>query len=365
MVGYRNVVEGCQRAAEMLGIPTKEVIIETSPEQVDWQNIRSRMQSFIESYGIRLVVGDSLVLGRVRLGNVNVRLITSGEEAILQAYEEAIHLIRVIDEEKKQTEQFRVVLDFVHDGVIAINETGHITVINPVASEILGIQNIDAIGKPLRQLIRNTRLDKVLQTGVPEIDQLHRLKNTGIVTNRVPIIVNGRIHGAVATFQEVKKLQDAEQKIRQNLYAKGLTTKYTFRDILSEDERIRRLIRLAKEYARTNATVLVQGESGTGKELFAQAIHSAGARSRGPFVAVNCSPCRRIFWKVSFLAMWRALSPGQRKRESRVYLNWRTAVQFFLMKSATWTKGSRPGFSEYWKSARLCESVQIPLFQWI
>jgi len=289
VVGYRNVVEGCQRAAEMLGIPTKEVIIETSPEQVDWQNIQSRMQSFIESYGIRLVVGDSLVLGRVRLGDVNVRLIASGEEAILQAYEEATHLIRVIDEEKKQTEQFRVVLDFVHDGVIAINETGHITVINPVASEILGIHNIDVIGKPLRQLIRNTRLDKVLQSGVAEIDQLHRLKNTRIVTNRVPIVVNGRIHGAVATFQEVKKLQDAEQKIRQDLYAKGLTTKYTFRDILSGDERIRRLIRLAKVSASTNDTVVVQGASGTGKELFAQAIHAAGTRSRGPFVAVNCS----------------------------------------------------------------------------
>jgi serine/threonine-protein kinase PknK len=34
--------------------------------------------------------------------------------------------------------------------------------------------------------------------------------------------------------------------------------------------------------------VIIQGESGTGKELVAHAIHDAGARARGPFIALNC-----------------------------------------------------------------------------
>ncbi len=41
--------------------------------------------------------------------------------------------------------------------------------------------------------------------------------------------------------------------------------------------------------ARSPATVLITGESGTGKELVANAIHSAGERPNGPFVAVNCA----------------------------------------------------------------------------
>jgi transcriptional regulator with PAS, ATPase and Fis domain len=41
--------------------------------------------------------------------------------------------------------------------------------------------------------------------------------------------------------------------------------------------------------AGSDATVLVLGESGTGKEMVARVLHSRSARSRGPFVAINCA----------------------------------------------------------------------------
>jgi DNA-binding NtrC family response regulator len=52
---------------------------------------------------------------------------------------------------------------------------------------------------------------------------------------------------------------------------------------------MRELFAVLELASPSDATVLVEGESGTGKELAARAVHDHSARSRGPFVVVDCS----------------------------------------------------------------------------
>jgi len=49
----------------------------------------------------------------------------------------------------------------------------------------------------------------------------------------------------------------------------------------------------SKAAAGSDSTILLLGESGTGKDVFAQAIHNASGRNRGPFVAINCGAIPR------------------------------------------------------------------------
>jgi len=58
--------------------------------------------------------------------------------------------------------------------------------------------------------------------------------------------------------------------------------------IIGTADRMQAVYRVIEKVSRTEATVLVTGESGTGKELVARAIHQAGPRADGPFIAVNC-----------------------------------------------------------------------------
>jgi transcriptional regulator with GAF, ATPase, and Fis domain len=66
-----------------------------------------------------------------------------------------------------------------------------------------------------------------------------------------------------------------------------------FGELLGASAAMRRLYPLLEDYARRDATVLIQGETGTGKEVVAETIHEASPRRGRPFVIVDCSALAR------------------------------------------------------------------------
>ncbi len=57
--------------------------------------------------------------------------------------------------------------------------------------------------------------------------------------------------------------------------------------IITQDERLLKLLQDAREVASLDITVIIYGESGTGKDLLAKFIHQHSRRRDGPFVPVN------------------------------------------------------------------------------
>jgi DNA-binding NtrC family response regulator len=62
-----------------------------------------------------------------------------------------------------------------------------------------------------------------------------------------------------------------------------------FGPLLGASPAMQEVYRFIELAAASSAPVLITGETGTGKELVARTIHQMSGRTKGPFVAVNCS----------------------------------------------------------------------------
>jgi PAS domain S-box-containing protein len=181
--------------------------------------------------------------------------------------------------------------------LVVVDREGRIIYINHNYCEFLEVNREETIGRHVTEVIENTRMHIVAETGKEELADLQFIKGNYMIANRVPIIKNGEIIAAFGTVF----FRDTQEWMKMDSHVKSLLTrmqpyiqkidsgvKYTLDDILGESQQIISLKEKVKMVSNSDISILIRGESGTGKELFAHSIHQLSSRSQKPFIKVNC-----------------------------------------------------------------------------
>jgi len=131
---------------------------------------------------------------------------------------------------------------------------------------------------------------------MPKMDGLAFIREARKRSGAIPVLVitgYATVENAVDVMKEdvcdylMKPFSlDALTGTVEAILSRGMSSE---KPMISEDEKMKNLMTLARSVAASDMTVLILGESGTGKEMLARYIHKSSRRWRKPLVAVNCA----------------------------------------------------------------------------
>jgi transcriptional regulator with PAS, ATPase and Fis domain len=186
-----------------------------------------------------------------------------------------------------------------YESLVIANNDGKLEFLDRGSEKSFGFPEGGAKGVAITDLIRDSAIPRVLETGTPIIGRVFDVKGISNIGSTYPLIKDGEIVGAIGrlifrSLEEVERINTEIGRLRKEV--KFLRERqrhqhcalYTFGNILGISKAIKSVIEMSKKVAFIDTDVLIVGESGTGKELFAQAIHNY-VNSEKPFVRVNSS----------------------------------------------------------------------------
>jgi len=108
----------------------------------------------------------------------------------------------------------QLILNSTHDAMISVDLDGIITVFNTAAEKLTGIKVKDAMGRFVGDVVMDTRLPFILETGESELNRQQNLGNIKIITNRMPVKDdNGNMIGAIAVFRDITEVIKLAEEI--------------------------------------------------------------------------------------------------------------------------------------------------------
>lgn len=205
------------------------------------------------------------------------------------------------------------------EGTLAVDDLGQVAWINDKYAAFLGLKAPeDALGKAVEEVIPNSRMREILQTGKPILLDIMMIREQPLVVMRIPLKDDsGKVIGAIgfALYDRLQRLKPLVSKFAELQWALANTqkelaqlrhTKYSISSFVGVSPVSLELKHRARRAAQLDTTVLLLGETGSGKELLAHGIHAASGRAGKPFVGINIAAVPETLLEAEFFGV----SPG-------------------------------------------------------
>lgn len=237
---------------------------------------------------VEAIVGPGLVTELAeRAGMTGIFLYS--QDSVRAAFETALDVARFGRIEAQRRERIDTILRHLRDGVVAVDLMGRIEAINASMARMLDVTPSAVVGRMLDEVAPALGIAHTLESAQPELESIVSMVGKTYVINRIPLLDQGVLSGALLTCQDSQAFTRVDRTLRSRHRPRHLAARYRLDDLIGESAAMTQTRALAQRYALTDSTVLIHGESGTGKELLAQGIHNASPRRDYPFVAINCA----------------------------------------------------------------------------
>lgn len=222
------------------------------------------------------------------------------EPELRASIEVALHKQLMDRQSREKGRWFLATLQAIGEGVITVDSSERVLLMNPAAEAWTGWRQPDALGKPIEQVFRlksegsdSNPAKRALEAAAlaefasPSVLVAKNGMSRQVGGTAAPMRDHrGRITGAVLVFGDATESgssQPSSELIADRRSAGSV-------EIIAESPAMRQVTNFAARVAASEvSTILIEGESGSGKDVIARFIHANSRRQQGPFLAINCA----------------------------------------------------------------------------
>ncbi|WP_123054096.1 sigma 54-interacting transcriptional regulator [Clostridium sp. JN-1] len=111
---------------------------------------------------------------------------------------------------------FDAIIENINEALIGVDEKGYLIIVNNKAQELLYINSTKCIGDYIEDVIPETKLSTTIKSGRKELNKKFFANDKEFVISRIPIIIDGKVNGAIAIFRDITDNKKMQQELIDN-----------------------------------------------------------------------------------------------------------------------------------------------------